>query len=339
MTNPLRRYYKSSPRLRRLSRKTKNLLVETLANMAIRGVGVLSLPTALRLGEFAGAMAFQLLAGSRRLAFGDALTDAERQRIARASFVNVARSFCELARIDEIRVRQKEYFQLEGWEHIERLLVAGRGLLAITGHIGNWELMAAYFAWRGLPIYAVARRIYADRLNELIVDFRRRQGVETIMRESGSSARQNLRVLKSNAILAMLIDQDTHVASISVPFFGHPARTPVAAASLAVRRGLPVVAMFMQRQGEMGYRIVVRPPFAIEQTGDEASDVAALTMQFNAALEEQIRAHPEEWVWWHRRWRRAPMARLDPDFAMSQVGSSAAEPGSAGGATPTDISE
>ncbi|MBI3784102.1 MAG: lysophospholipid acyltransferase family protein, partial [Deltaproteobacteria bacterium] len=258
------------------------------------------------------------------LAFGESLTPAARQHLARASFVNVSRYFCELAKIDEIRARRSEYIEYEGLDVVEEIRRSGTGCIAITGHIGNWELLAAAIAWLDMPIAAVARRIYAERLNQLLVDFRRRQGVETILREGPTSARQLLRVLKSNGILAMLIDQDTHTASVSVPFFGRLARTPVAAASLAIRRNLPVCAAFIQRRGDFGWRVVIKPPFKVAHSGDQREDIRDLTQQFSTMLEAQIRANPAEWVWWHRRWRRGPVAHLDLDTDFPYTSDTAA---------------
>jgi Kdo2-lipid IVA lauroyltransferase/acyltransferase len=320
MRNPLRRLYKGSPRVRRIARGAKNGAVVGAARMALWLIGKLSLDRALRLAERIGALLYRVLRTPRRLvdahlqiAFGETLAPAARVHLARASFINIARCFVELAEIDAVRARRDTYFEVEGREHLDAVLARGTGAIVITGHIGNWELLAAYFAWLGYPVAAVARRIYAERLNRLLVDFRSRQGVETILRESPSSSRQILRALKNNALLAMLIDQDTHVPSVSVPFFGRLARTPAAAASLAVRRELPVFAAFIQRRGEGGHRITLSPPFAVESTGDRQGDIRALTKQFNAALEAQIRRNPAEWVWWHRRWRRAPQPHLDID--------------------------
>ncbi|HVM97885.1 MAG TPA: hypothetical protein VMT89_15935 [Candidatus Acidoferrales bacterium] len=326
-----RRYYKSSPRLRRFSRLAKNRGIEALANFGLSAVGRLSLEHALRLGEIVGGLTYKILPGPRRLAlehlqlaFGDSLTPAAREHLARASFVNVARYFCELAKIDEIRERREEYLEYEGLDIMEDMMRRGVGSIAITGHIGNWELLAAAMSWLEYPVAAVARRIYAERLNQLLVDFRRRQGVETILREGPTSARQILRVLKSNGILAMLIDQDTHAASVSVPFFGRLARTPVAAASLAIRRELPVFAAFIQRRSDFGWRVIIKPPFVATCSGDQRADVRNLTQQFSAMLEAQIRANPAEWVWWHRRWRRGPVARLDLDDVFPYTNETAA---------------
>lgn len=316
----LRRLYKSSPRLRRLARRLKNDSIGAAATLVLWAIGKLSLERALALGDRLGNLAFRVLRGPRalalrhlELAFGEQLSPMARERVARASFANAARCFCELAKIDEIRARRADYFETEGWEHLERILGPGRGCVAISGHIGNWELLGAYMCWRGHPLAAVARRIYAEKLNDMLVAYRARQGVETILRESPTATRQILRALKSNSILAMLIDQDTHVSSISVPFFGRQARTPVGAASLAIRRNLPVMMLLMQRRDDFGWRVIVKPPFEVVRSGDLKADVRQLTEQFNQALESQIRQSPADWVWWHRRWRRGPVAKLDVD--------------------------
>jgi KDO2-lipid IV(A) lauroyltransferase len=324
MGNPRRRSYRrfpsGAPRLRRLARRLKNGAGEFGAGSVLRVSGHLSLEQTLRLGERVGALLYRVLRQPRRLAlehlqvaFGDELTPTAREHLARASFVNIARCFCELAKIDEIRARRDEYFELEGEEHAQALRAAGKGAIVITGHIGNWELLGAYFAWRGFPVAALARRVYVERVDRQLLDFRRRQGVETILRESPHSAARILKALNENALLTMVIDQDTHAPSASVPFFGRLARTPAAAASLAIRRELPVAAVFIQRRGEFGHRITVCPPFVIERTTDPRADIAALGRQFNHALEAQIRKNPAEWVWWHRRWRRARLPRLDLD--------------------------
>jgi KDO2-lipid IV(A) lauroyltransferase len=328
----LRCFYKNSLRLRRLVRRLKNAAVAGGARFALALLGRLSLERALQVGEKTGALLYRLLRGSRRLAlehlrlaFGDQLSPTARAHLARASFINIARSFCEVAKIDDIRARREEYFEVEGWEAAEWALAGETGAVAVTGHIGNWEMLAAYFAWRGLKVAAIARRIYVPQLNRLLVEFRSRQGVETILRESPNSARQILRALKSKAILAMLIDQDTHAPSISVPFFGRMARTPAAAAALAVRRELPAVVMFIQRRPQGGHRITIDPPIVIERSDNLQADIHSLTRKFNEALERQIRRNPAEWAWWHRRWRRAPVTPVDLDAASASPSKNSAD--------------
>lgn len=319
----LRRLYRRSPRLRRWVRRRRNAASYWLARLALALPRPIGLERALAWSDRIGDLAFRLLGRTRRLALehidialGDSIPRASRERLVRASFRNIARCFCEAAKFDEIRPRLDTYVEVEGWEHVERVRAAGKGAIAITGHIGNWEMLAACCALRGVPVAAIARRLNDARLNALLVEFRARSGVQTILRESPGASRQILKVLKERGFLALLIDQDTRAPSVSVPFFGHMARTPAAAAALAARRDLPVLPAFMQRRPEGGHRLTILPPIEPPHTGDRREDVRELTAAFNRILEERIRKNPAEWVWWHRRWRRGPVPHLDLDPEM-----------------------
>jgi KDO2-lipid IV(A) lauroyltransferase len=315
-----RRFYKSSPRLRRWVRRRKGRAVYWTARLALAVPRGLRLDAALALGDRLGDLAYSTLVQTRRLALehievalGETYSQQEREEIVRTSFRNVARNVCEVAKFDEIRERLDSYVDVEGWQHLEEVQTAGRGAIAVTGHIGNWELLAAFFGNKGIPFGAIARRMGDPQVNDLIVDFRASNGVETILRESPSAGRQILKVLKRKGILALLIDQDTRAPSVSVPFFGRMARTPVAPAVLAVRRGLPTMPVFARRRPEGGHRLTLLPPIYPPNSGDRNRDVRQLTTTFSSILEDWIRHNPAEWVWWHRRWRRPPVPHLDMD--------------------------
>ncbi len=319
----LRRLYKKWPRLRRWRRRRRDAAVYWLVRLALWVLRLLSLERALRVADRIGDLAFWTLRGPRRLAIaqvgaalGDEAPPAVRSHIVQASFRNLARCFCELAKFETIRPQIDSYVAVEGWQHAEQVMAEGRGGIVITGHIGNWELMAAYCALKGVPVGAIARRMNDPRLNALVVDFRARHGVRTILRESPSASREILKVLNAKGFLALVIDQDTHAPSVSVPFFGRVARTPVAAASLAVRRDLPVLPAFMQRRSTAGHRLTILPPVRPPHSGDRRQDILEMTRAFNRILEDRVRKNPAEWVWWHRRWRRAPIARLDLDHQI-----------------------
>jgi Kdo2-lipid IVA lauroyltransferase/acyltransferase len=308
------------PRLRRWVRRSKSALTYWLVRGVIAALRPLSLERALRLADHIGDLIFRFANQTRRLALqhlelalGDELPAATRERIARACFRNMARFFCEVAKSDQILPQIDKYVEIEGWENAEKALAGGKGGIVLTGHIGNWELMGARCARAGVRVAAVARRMHDPDLNAMLTDFRSRCGIETILRESPGSSRQILKVLGDNGILALLIDQDTRAPSISVPFFGRMARTPAAAATLAVRRGLPVVPVFMRRRPEGGHCMSVLEPIYPPADLERQRAVLDLTRQFSLILEERIRKNPAEWVWWHRRWRRPPQARLDLD--------------------------
>lgn len=317
---PLRRLYRRYPALRHFVRRRKDAVTYHAVRFALWLPRQVALSRALAIADRIGDLAYRLDGTTRRRAlanldraYGDTLDAGAKAAIARAALRNAARCFVELTHMEAIRARFDDYASVEGWEHVEALLAQDRAVIVITGHIGNWELLAAYFAGRGVPIHAIARRLNDPRLNALMVEFRAANGVQSILRESASSSRDILRVLRGRNALALVIDQDIEAPSISVPFFGHPARTPVAAAALAVRRDLPVVAAFARRRPEGGHHFTVLPPIRPPHSGDRRLDVLAMTTQFNALFEARIRDNPSEWVWWHQRWRRKPIPRLDLD--------------------------
>lgn len=314
--NPLRR----SHRLRRFVRRRKDAVTYHAARLAFWLPRQLPLATALGAADRIGDLVYALDRRTRAralahldLAYGDTLTPLAKQHIARAALRNAARVFVEATHMDAIRADFEHYVTVEGWEHVRAVLDAGRGAIVVTGHVGNWELLAAYFAGQGIPLAAIARRVNDPRLNQLLVDFRARNGVRTILRESPSSGREILQVLRAHGVLALLIDQDTDAPSVSVPFFGRMARTPAAAAALAVRRGLPIVPAFARRRPEGGHVLSVLPPIEPPRDLDRRGAVLELTRQCSAVLEARIRQNPAEWVWWHKRWRRRPVANLDLD--------------------------
>lgn len=318
--NPLRRLSRRSHRLRRFIRRRKDALTYQAARFALWLPRQVSLDTGLRLADRAGDLIYRFDRKTREralahleLAYGGELSAAAKERIARAALRNAARVFVEVTHMEDLKPRFDDYVTVEGWEHVHAVLEAGRGAIVVTGHIGNWEILAAYFAGRGIPIAGIARRMNDPRLNRLLVDFRARNGVRTIMRESPSSGREILQVLRDHGILALLIDQDLQAPSVSVPFFGRLARTPAAAAALAVRRNLPIVPAFAQRRPEGGHRLTVLPPLYPPQSGDRRLDVLELTRRCNEIIEERVRMNPAEWVWWHKRWRRKPVPKLDLD--------------------------
>jgi Kdo2-lipid IVA lauroyltransferase/acyltransferase len=180
-------------------------------------------------------------------------------------------------------------------EHPEFL--EGRPLVLATGHIGNWELFGQTLGTRGWPLSAVARALYLPALNDYLVGARSRARFTTILRTSPDSGRLLLKAVRERHILAMLIDQDTKVEAIFVPFFGRPASTPVGAARLALRKKLPVCVGAIVRTRAGRHRVVLQP---VDTAG---LDEAALTARLTAGLEGIIRAHPTQWVWVHRRWR------------------------------------
>jgi KDO2-lipid IV(A) lauroyltransferase len=308
-----------SHRLRpRGGRALRNRLLARVIELVGLVLGTFPVRLAISLGGLLGSGAYRILGRDRRrslehlgMAF-PGIAPAARARLAREAFRNAGRSFAELAQWRRIRNRLGELVTIEGLEHLERGLALGRGLVAVTGHIGNWELLAATFAQRGYPLNVVVRRVNDDRFEQLVADFRNRARVRTIRRDDTTALRSVIRILRSGGILALLVDQDTRGPGVFVPFFGRPAHTSPGAAIIALRSRAPVVAAFIERRAA-GHHVRIEPLFGFQPAPGRRPGVEELTARITAAIEEQIRRRPSEWVWWHRRWRRqpAPGTRLE----------------------------
>jgi len=228
---------------------------------------------------------------------------AERARLARRCAahhgVNLAENLHLLARgLERILPR----IDVTGWQHVEAARARGRPVLFVTGHCGNWELMSAVFPSRGFPVYGVGRELQHAALHEAVERFRNLLGARTIVRGDLSAARGLRAVLRGEAGLVMLIDQDTRVDGVWVPFFGRPAYTPTAAAELGLRHRMTVVPLFLIRRPDGTHESRFLPPV------DLPDDITEATARLTALIEAHIRQVPEQWVWMHRRWRRRPAA-------------------------------
>ena len=270
----------------------------------------------LRIGAAIGTAAYYVVWPERRralehlaIAFGSEKTEAERRRIARASFAHLGMCFVEFVNFERMRDRLGATVELADRAAIDACLARGKGLIWVTGHLGNWEILASYMGAReGFKVNAVSRAAYDPRMQALLVRMRAQCGVRSIERGDPRATRELIGVFRRNEVLAMLIDQDTKVQGVFVDFFGRPAWTPVAAAALAYKMDAPVLVGFIERLPSLRHRITFSGPVALPRTGDAQEDLRLATAEFTRRIEAQIRRVPEQWVWMHRRWKRRPGA-------------------------------
>lgn len=190
------------------------------------------------------------------------------------------------------------------------VLARGKGCLFISPHIGNWELLAQASTVYGFPCSTVGKETFDPRLTRMIADFRETSGLGCIWRNDRDVLRKIITVFKAGQIVGALIDQDTRVQAVYVPFFGRPASTPVTLQYLTCRYGAGVVFGHALRAGDR-YRIHFEE-VPVPRTGDLDRDAFELTADLTRRTERIIREHPEQWVWMHRRWKTRPPPEPDP---------------------------
>ena len=192
----------------------------------------------------------------------------------------------------------------DNWSLVEHKLSLGRGLIAASGHLGNWELCAAYVAAHGIHVDAVIRRMGNPLFDAYVGRVRSRLGL-TVVRDR-ESVRRTPRTLRGNGMVGILVDQaGLNIASTYVNFFGRPAKTPRGAAVFALRFNAPLVFGTALRQPNGRYHLLVED-VPVTNTGNLERDVDAVVAAYTEILERHIRLAPEQYFWHHRRWKQQP---------------------------------
>lgn len=300
--------------LKRLRRRLRTLLIRGL----LWCVQVLSIDAAARLGSALGRLAYHLARGERRKALdslGRAFPDksqAEREALAQACFRHLGGMAGELAVVSKLDAarHQRIEWPAEDRARMDAALARGRGVVFVTGHLGSWEVLARHVALEGYRAAVIGKETSDPGTTALLESLRARAGLRVLWRGSEGAAKEMLRALRSNSILGLLIDQDTRVQSVWVPFFGHLAKTPRAAADLALRTGAVPMLGFGVRLGPGRYRLSMREVPLPTSEGEAA--VAELTATLTRGIEDAIRAQPEQWVWMHQRWKSPPPGQTSP---------------------------
>lgn len=192
-----------------------------------------------------------------------------------------------------------------GFEAFRDATTAGRGVVLLTGHLGNWEIGGAAIAAHGVPLDVVGKGMSNRRFQDDLFAMRTRLGMRVI--EMGEASREALRSLGAGRVVALLADQQAHRGGVLLPFFGRPASTARGPALFASRSGAPVFVAFALRDpGDPARYTVTFDPLPFSPSGDTDADVLGLLGAYGAALEGAIRRAPEQYFWQHRRWKNAP---------------------------------
>ncbi len=276
---------------------------------AIAALDLLSMRRAGAIGAVIGDFGYRPLGIRRavverqvRAAF-PGLAEPEVLRIARASYQHLGRTSIETALLPAYSREQvlAMFERVEGADVVARARDKGRGLLLVSGHLGNWELAGAFVAASGIPLEAVARGMENPLFDRYITETRRRIGM-TVIHDS-DAVRRVPRATREGHAVAMLVDQGAvGLASSWVPFFGRYAKTPRGPAVFALRLGAPVVFATALRQPSGKY-VMHYEEVPVHPTGDREADVDRIVADYTNTLERWIRRAPEQYFWHHRRWK------------------------------------
>ena len=235
-----------------------------------------------------------------KLAFPEK-TDSERKAIAIGCFEHFGVFGSDFLRA---RLRSADDLQatmsFEGLEHMHAARELGKGVVLISGHFGNWERMSAWLGVQGFKLSVVARDTHNEDMNRVVTELRSLTGTEVIPR--GNAARPMIEALRRNELVGILPDQNTD--EIFIPFFGHACGTVLGPGVIAERTGAPVVPTWCIWEGPNRYRMIIEAPLVPEPVEGGVKG-EGIMRAINASLERIIRQYPEQWLWFHDRWRSA----------------------------------
>jgi KDO2-lipid IV(A) lauroyltransferase len=198
-----------------------------------------------------------------------------------------------------------------GMENAEQALAAGNGAILLTPHLGNFELAVQRVALSGLKLQAPERPLRNPLVHRRVRAFRERYGTEVVDRDR--AAPRMLRALRQKRPVAVLNDLYAgRTQGILVPFFGLRVSTSPGVAVLAVRTGAPICPSYVVRDAPDHHTVYILPALDIPTSGDRAQDVERITLACNAAYEDIVRRHPEQWLWMQRRFKHSPDLARDP---------------------------
>ncbi|MCC6857590.1 MAG: lysophospholipid acyltransferase family protein [Bryobacterales bacterium] len=285
----------------------RNLVEYAAARLVLGSLAVLPPSPAARLARVYAGLLDRALPRLRKVALRNLamalpeLTAKERERLADGVYDSIARllaAFAHFPRIDGRNVSQ--WIRYDGYEHFEKALERGRGVLFATAHLGNWELSAFAHALMSAPMHVMVRPLDNPWIDRLVERRRTLSGNHLI--EKKDFARGILKALRDNQAVGILIDQNASPDNgVFVDFFGIPACATAGFARIAARSGAAVIPGFaLWSEAERRYVLKFYPP--LEMTGDAQRDTQAL----QSRLEQVIRQYPDQWLWIHRRWKTRP---------------------------------
>lgn len=289
-------------------KRIRHLIEFATLRLAAFGLGLLPLPLVYFLTRLLALLVHSLFRIRRQvvmdnldLALGRELPPDQLKEICRSTYYHIGMTFVEMLLLPKLLPRITAMVELPDTGPLRTHTDQGQGVVVVSGHFGSWELTVPACAAAGIRestvIAAHQSNPYIDRM---IIENRKKLGMNVVT-TTDSSVKLLVRALKKGQAIGLISDQNAGETGVFVDFFGHPASTPAGTAQMVLKYRAPLFLMCLVRTRPGHYRGTLRQiPVLADDT------VASLTQRYTTALEEVIRAHPEQYLWMHRRWKTRP---------------------------------
>jgi len=269
------------------------------------------------LGDCLGILGYYLIPKRKKIAekniklvYGDNLSSRKIKALTRAVFRNISRDMIEVG-LSFVYSQKKSYWEknisLQGKEHLDLALKKGKGVIAVSAHLGNFPIISAKLASLGYPFSLIAKdpeNIYLAKVFKL---WREKLGIGTIpYKPRYRCVTESLKTLRKNGIIMMLIDQNPRKRyGEKIDFFNYQIPTYTGPIVLALRTGAAIIPIFIHRNLDHTETINILPEITINHSENKPQDIIDHLQVINSHCEAWIKKYPEQWWWIHRRFRRA----------------------------------
>jgi len=273
--------------------------------------------TNLRTARWIGTLWFHLISRHRerakqhlRLAYGPVLSEKDADRLARRSMQQMVMMAVEVLFTPRLisEWTWPRYVRLNRLAEAVEVLLDRRGAILLTGHYGNWELIGYVLSCLGFRMTAVMRPLDNPYLNGYLMSHRQKRGLDLLYKKGATQTAED--ILCAGGILGFIADQNAGHKGLFVDFFGQKASTYKSIGLLAIRHDVPIIVGYARRlsdrfEYEIGVTRIIRP----SEWKGRPDELMWITQEYTRAIEEFVRAAPEQYLWIHRRWKSRPPDR------------------------------
>ncbi len=240
-----------------------------------------------------------------RMALGDQLDVRAASGMVRKSLRNFSRGIVELGHALSVTPEElQREIPVAGWEHMEKALARGKGVIALSAHLGNFFLVGARLSMKGYPTHILVNLPKNVRLRDFLVQLSLRIGQKIIHAKPRRHASSELlRVLRQHELAVVIADEHGARRGIRAPFFGHTVMARRGPATLALRSGAALVPVYITRGRDNTLTLTIEPEIEVQRSGDMSADNVENTMRITRWLERVVRAYPDQWKWMGVRWQ------------------------------------
>jgi len=248
-----------------------------------------------------------------KYAYGDSLSQHQRNEIAEDVVRNLAKNWAEiLYACGPFTKKLHENIAIEEKKKKKKALERGKGVLAVSAHIGNYGMIGSRLTKEGYNFLMVIKDVKSAVGSRLYRWGRKHTGLLSVATAPERNFfKATIKTLKANGIVCLIADENKRHGGIFVDFFSHPASTAPGPAALALRTGAPVVPVFILRNSDNSHKIIIEKEIKCEITGERDQDMLNITSQYTKVIEQYIKSDPTQWLWTNWRWRTQPWGQSD----------------------------